>query len=140
MDIGFGGAEPTCGAFGPLSRSNFPGKRGENHTLRVRMMTSCQQHGATMASKEQGVERMTISMPKSMVAKIEAKMAEEDFSSVSEWIRDAVRRRLQSADQSPRRKMGDDELMRRADRAEAGSSVEGDVIASIRKSRPRRAG
>ena len=83
---------------------------------------------------------MTISMPKSMVEKIEAKMAEEDFSSVSEWIRDAVRRRLQSADMSPRRKMGDDELMRRADRAEAGSFVEGDVIASIRKSRPRRAG
>ncbi len=83
---------------------------------------------------------MTISMPKTMVAKIEAKMAEEDFSSVSEWIRDAVRRRLQSDDISPKRKMSDDELMRRADRAEAGSSIEGDAMASIRKSRPRRAG
>ncbi len=91
-----------------------------------------------MSNTEQSLERITISMPSSMVRQIQAEMERGHYASISEWVRDAVRSRLgrdgtQIAGPTP------SEVRRRIEAVERGEYLEGDVMEQIRAAAARKA-
>jgi Arc/MetJ-type ribon-helix-helix transcriptional regulator len=90
-----------------------------------------------MSNTEQSLERITISMPSSMVRQIQAEMERGHYASISEWVRDAVRSRLSSG-RVQLAGPSQEEEARRLEAIERGEYSKGDVMEEIRKAAPQR--